>query len=450
MTVKNTKPSLKGQMVVPGDKSISHRALIFTCLSRGLNRIVGCSPAQDLASTASCLCKLGLTVIQEPIVHNDAQKVRLVTLVNSGGLNSLKEPDEVLNAGNSGTTMRLLAGLVAGRNFLCHFDGDNSLRNRPMSRILDPLTKMGALIEYKDEISHSIPDPIRKGFAPFSVQGGNLKGKDFKLPVASAQVQTSLLLAGLQAVGTTSVATPATVRDHTTRMFSYIGVPFSKSNGVITVNRLEYDLSPYEIEVPGDLSSAAFFLVASACLPGSELLLKHVGINPGRRLILDVLTRMGADLSIDNEREYRGEPVADIQIKYSGRLQSTSISNIEIASGIDEIPILALAGALSEGSFSVRGAQELRHKESDRLKAIVINLRQAGVTIEELPDGFEIKGQAAIPGGSFWQTHKDHRLAMSGLIAKLLFEKEVEMEETGSIQISYPGFEHDLNKVLNG
>ncbi len=431
-----SKASLVGKIKVPGDKSVSHRALIFSALANGTCKIMGLSPAEDCASTAKCLSAMGLVVKTE---GNQTQ-------VTSKGLDGLTAPEVLLDAGNSGTTMRVLSGLVAGREFRSSFDGDQSLRKRTMTRVLAPLSEMGADIVYEGD---------KGGFAPFTIFGGNLKGKHFTLPVASAQVQTALLLAGLQADSTTSVSTPQVVRDHTARMFKHIGVDCKIKNSSdgsqeISVTRLDASIAPFTLTVPSDISSAAFFMVAAACLPGSDVTLSNVSLNPGRTLIVNVLQKMGADITLINEQEVCGEPVADIRVKYNGRLKGASISSKEIPSGIDEIPILSIAGAFCDGEFKVSGAEELRHKESDRLSGICRNLTAAGVGVVEQQDGFTISGTKIPRGGSPWDSCHDHRLAMSGLIASVVFKKPVVIDSVASIKISYPSFEKDLATLLKG
>lgn len=434
-----TKAKLRGVLQVPGDKSVSHRALIFSALCEGTVRISGLSPAEDCLSTARCMQKLGLQID----LKNSSMLPSVLTVL-SPGLEGLHAPAEPLDAGNSGTTMRVLSGLVAGRPFVSTFDGDESLRKRPMRRVLDLLTRMGASVEYQGAEGKSPVD----GCAPYRITGAHLKGGVFDLPIASAQVQTALLLAGLQADEMTKVTTPQIVRDHTERMFTHMGVPFARDNGTISVCRLSEPVPSFDIVVPADLSSAAFFMVAAACLPGSDLLLKSTGVNAGRRLIVDALKTMNADVQMESEAIVSGEPVADIRVRGSGRLQGATISGEVVATGIDEIPILALAGCFCEGQFTVTGADELRHKESDRLTAIVDNLRAAGVEVEELPDGFTIRGAERVRGGSLWKTFKDHRLAMCGLVANLLFDEPLEIEETESAKISFPSFNDFLKKLV--
>jgi 3-phosphoshikimate 1-carboxyvinyltransferase len=334
-----------------------------------------------------------------------------------------------------------MSGLVAGLPFTSRFDGDESLRKRPMSRVLDLLAQMGATVNFE----------AKQGCAPFSINGTKLKGKEFNLTVASAQVQTALLLAGLQAEGSTVVTLPEIARDHTLRMFKHMGVPFTEpSQNSVRVERLEKTLGGFTIAVPADISSAAFFMVGAACLKGSDVTLKNCGINQGRTLVTDVLKRMGADIELLNQREVSGEPIADIRVRYNGRLQGTTIHGGEVASGVDEIPILSIAGALCQGTFTVEGAGELRHKESDRLTAITNNLSGIGALVSPTEDGFILTGQEYLQGGSSWSTHLDHRLAMTGLIVNEICKKPIQIEETESIKISYPTFQQDLEKLLQG
>jgi 3-phosphoshikimate 1-carboxyvinyltransferase len=436
------KKSLKGTLTVPGDKSVSHRALIFSSLIKGEMEIINCSPALDCASSADCLRALGLTI--EPVEFTGGP-----ISVKSPGLFDLTKPSKPLYAGNSGTTMRLLSGLLAGQPFSSTLDGDGSLRKRPMARVLKHLEEMGASVKYLAATA-SGSQTNGAGCAPFEIQGHKLTGRDFNLQVASAQVQTAILLAGLQAEGKTSVTLPHVVRDHTVRMFQWLGVPFeAKGDTYVQVEKLSAKISGKRIEVPADVSSAAFMLVGAALAEGSHVLLSNVGMNEGRLLVVDVLKRMGADLTIENERLFGQEPVADLRIRSGPRLKGTTISGAEVATGIDEIPVLALAGALCEGTFTVRDASELKHKESDRLQAIIDNLSAAGAKIEGLPDGFIIQGAPTLKGGSKWHTYDDHRLAMSGMIAQLVCQEPPQLEEIESIGISYPGFAKDLESLTN-
>jgi 3-phosphoshikimate 1-carboxyvinyltransferase len=424
-------PPLIGSLVVPGDKSISHRALIFSAFSQGESSITNCSPAHDVKSTAECLRRLGLTVTEQPGERTDFK-------IMSGGIDSLYAPSEVLDAGNSGTTIRLMSGLVAGRPFQSRFDGDQSLRKRTMKRVFQPLIEMGARVSATTD-----------AYAPFEISGGHLQGKEFVLQVASAQVEACILLAGLQAEGVTSVTAPRTVRDHTKRMFDYIGVPFTTNERTLTVHRLLKPVKPYQLTVPSDISSGAFFMVAAACIPDSDLTLVSVGINPGRTLILDVLRDMGAHIEVLNEKELCGEPVADVRVRYKGRLKGVAVPEEHIATGIDEIPVLALAGAVCDGDFIVSGAEELRHKESDRISALCNNLKAAGVSVDERRDGFVVHGQKTIPGGSPWKTFLDHRLAMTAIVASQIFEEPLDIDDPDCMGVSYPGFAKDFESVTS-
>lgn len=422
--------TLRGQLQVPGDKSISHRALMFALLAEGACNISRLSPAADCQSTIGCLRQLGLEITPDGA---DAY------VVKSLGLDALRQPTETLDAGNSGTTIRLLSGILAGRELECQLDGDDSLRSRPMGRVLNAMKEMGARIHYNVKDNH----------APFTINGGNLTGKEFTLPVASAQVQTAIVLAGLQADGVTSVELPALVRDHTERMFQHLGVPYKPFGKFgISVQRLEGSVKPFALEVPGDISSAAFFMVAAACTPGSELTLPNVGLNEGRTLVLDVLREMGADITVVYAQQDGGEPVGTLVIRGGKQLTGATIGGDRIARGIDEIPALALAGALCNGKLTVQDAQELRVKESDRLEAICSNLKLSGASVTELPDGFILEGKRILQGGSLWKTHHDHRLAMTGLVASSLFKEPVIVDNLDCIAVSYPHFDKDYERLF--
>lgn len=422
---------LNGTLRVPGDKSITHRGLIFSTLASGTCRVSGMSPAQDCASSAACLAQLGLQIertgADEMTIHTD-------------GLRALRAPETILNAGNSGTTMRLLAGVLSGRAFRSVLDGDDSLRSRPMSRVLDPLGTMGVEVQYLGQ----------DNCAPFAIEGTErLRSAHFELKVASAQVQTALLLAGLQTEGETTVRLPAAVRDHTTRMFKMMGVPFKteRDNELsITVTKLEKPVPAYSIVVPADISSAAFFMVAAACLPGSDVTLTDVVLNPGRDLIVEVLQEMGADLTVTPAGEACGEPIGVVRIR-GAELRGTTLGADRLARGIDEVPVLALAGAICSGEFRLEGGAELRVKESDRIAAIVLDLALAGADIEETGDGFVIKGKPRLAGGSKWRTFDDHRMAMAGMIASVIATEPVEVDNSDCVAVSYPNFAFDLKRL---
>ncbi|MDX2105541.1 MAG: 3-phosphoshikimate 1-carboxyvinyltransferase [Candidatus Melainabacteria bacterium] len=422
--------SLKGKnLIVPGDKSITHRAYFFGAFSQGKSRIINPSTALDCQSTIECLSKLGLG-----FEFNEAE-----VFLTCDGINSLVTPDSTLFAGNSGTTLRLLMGLIAGRPFSATIDGDQSLRRRPLKRISDPLSQMGADFDLSNE--HT---------APVTVHGNSLEGQFFELEHASAQVQTAIILAGLQAEGETSCVVPNKVRNHTLNMLKHLDIPVRSSSPLqLGVFGLKSPIAPFEIVVPGDISSAAYFLVAAALLAGSQISIDNLGIDPGRILVLDVLARMGASIEITNKRLVSQEPVATVSLIHQNRLDGVTIRARDLASGIDELPILALAGALCKGKFEVRGASELRHKESDRLSLLVENLKNAGVKIESHGDNFEIDGADSVPGGTLWKTAGDHRIAMTGMIANLLFERPVTIDDTQCVAISYPDFKTDLANMLD-
>lgn len=424
----------KGELKVPGDKSITHRALIFSAFVDGAVQIDNVSTAADCNSTAQCMRSLGLGIDER---KNDCGTSTF--LVESSGIKGLKAPASVLDCGNSGTTIRILSGLVSGLPFESCLDGDQSIRKRTMSRIIKPLEKMGAKIETQ------VP-----GFAPLKINGGGLVGQKFELNVSSAQVQTCLLLAGLQAEnGETVVSTPDLVRDHTLRMFSHLQIPFvQKGPNKYGVKKLNSSLPSTSIEVPADISSAAFFMVGAALSEGSDLVLQMVGLNPGRTMIVKALKMMGADIEIFNQNVVSGEPVGDIRVKSSKNLNAINLGGKDMPSGIDEIPILALGACFIEGETVFSGLEELRHKESDRLALIVNNLSRNGADVKESNDGISIKGKASIKGGADWYTKGDHRMAMTGKIASVLFENPVDIDDESCVAVSYPEFHKDLKNVL--
>lgn len=423
---------LTGTLRVPGDKSITHRALIFSALAKGECTVTGLSPAQDCANSARCLQQLGFE-----ISSTGSDALRIV----SPGLTGFNAPERTLDAGNSGTTMRLLSGLLSGQQFKSVLDGDASLRSRPMGRVLNPLQEMGAQFVYLEE----------ENCAPFAVIGAKLQGFDFDLKVASAQVQTALLLAGVQADGITVVRLPAAVRDHTTRMFSILGVPFEFVDGnenVVSVQRMDEPIAPYHAMVPADISSAAFFMVAAASLSGSDVTLPDLALNPGRDLVIEVLREMGADITVTPEGNSCGEVIGSIRVRGGDRLCGVTVGADRIARGVDEIPVLAVAGALCDGEFRVEGGEELRVKESDRIAAIVANLHAAGADVCEFEDGFAIRGNTVLVGDSDWSTFDDHRMAMSGMIASLIAQSPVRIDHPSCVAVSYPNFAADLNQLV--
>jgi 3-phosphoshikimate 1-carboxyvinyltransferase len=402
---------------VPGDKSMSHRALLFGALAQGRARITHLAPGRDVASTATCLAELGVRI------ENAGENA---VVVNGKGSAGLVAPARDLDAGNSGTTIRLLSGILAGRPFTSVITGDASLRRRPMRRIVEPLERMGGLVE-------TAPG----GTAPLFIRGSRLRGADLSLPVASAQLKSCILLAGLLAEGRTSVTEPALSRDHTERMLAGMGIRIRR-RGL----RLELEgpqtPAPCDFDVPGDISSAAFPMVAAALIPDSELTIENVGVNPTRTGILDVLGRMGCPVEELNPRTLQGEPRADLRIR-TARLVGTEIAGDLIPKIIDEIPILAVAACRASGRTVVRDAGELRVKETDRIAAVVKNLAAMGVRAETFEDGFAIEGPQPLRGAVI-DSMEDHRIAMAFTVAGLLADGTTRIEGTECADISYPGF----------
>ena len=413
--------SLRGELRVPSDKSISHRTIILGALAQGRSSIRNFLRAEDTLSTIRCIRALGVAV-------EDSGEVIEVQGV---GLKGLREPADVLDCGNSGTTMRLLSGLVAGYPFLSILTGDDSLRNRPMARVARPLILMGATVEGRKNGS----------YAPLAVRGGQSRGIEYRLPVASAQVKSAILLAGLNIEGETKVVEPAASRDHTERMLKAMGANLRiESKGIRITGGKE--LEPQEFTVPGDISSAAFFLVGASLVPGSEVILREVGINPSRAGIIEVLRQMGASIQVENERVVSGELVADLVVK-SAPLKGIKIQGERIPSLIDEIPVLAVAMAVAEGESSVEDAHELRVKETDRIKAVCANLKALGAQVEETADGFRIRGSEMLKGGEV-DSFGDHRLAMAMGIAGLITQEGISLNRAEAVSISYPNFWEDL------
>lgn len=411
------KKKISGEIEVNGDKSISHRAIIFSAMSNGPSEIENFSNARDCYSTIKCLCSLGVDI-----------EVGKTIKVLGKGLRGFREPEDVLNAENSGTTMRLLSGLLAGQQFLSIITGDNSLRRRPMDRVIIPLSLMGA--EFWARGDNRFPPIAIKGRYP-------LKPIEYNLPVASAQVKSAIIIAGLFSEGKTVVTEPLPSRDHTERLLPAFGVTIERYNNTVIVYGGQ-GLKGQKVYVPGDFSSASFFIVAGLIVKGSEIIIKNVGLNPGRIGLIDVIKRMGGYVEIYNRREVLNEPVGDILIK-SSDLKGTTITREEIPILIDEVPLIAVLGAYAEGETIVSGAEELRVKESDRIKAIVTEFRKLGVGIEELPDGFIVHGPS-IPEGGRVDSHNDHRIAMSLAIAGLSARDPVEIENEECVDISFPNF----------
>jgi len=415
---------LRGELTPPGDKSISHRALILACLATGQSRVEGLLDSQDVKATASACGQLGMTM------HEEGGAV----VLGGVGERGLSSPDAPLDMGNSGTAMRLLAGVLAAQPFRSELIGDSSLNRRPMNRIVKPLSMMGASIE-----------TAQGGTPPLRISGNpGLQGIDYRSPVASAQVKSCLLLAGLYAQGNTTVNEPLKSRDHTEKMLPAFGVSLYGNCGVAGGSRL----SGASIRVPSDISSAAFFLVAAAMVPGSDLLLRNVGLNETRDGIVHVLNAMGADLSIVDRRRYGEEEAGDIRVRHTGRLNGIDIPPELVPSLIDELPVVLALAAVSSGTTRLRGAAELRVKESDRIAVMARGLTALGVSVEEYEDGVDIVGGNI--GGGEVDGAGDHRCAMSFCILGQLAESTVLVSGCENIDTSYPGFIEDLIEVGGG
>lgn len=430
MRISPKKRPLRGTITVPGDKSITHRAVIFSALGEGPSEIIGYLPSEDCERTITAFREMGIAISVETV--NGLPSLH----VQGKGLWGLTEPTGVIDCGNSGTTLRLLTGLLAGKPFFSVLTGDASLRKRPMRRVIDPLQTMGAEILG------------RSGgmLAPLAISGKKLNGIDYRLPIASAQVKSAILLAGLTASGVTTLSEPSRSRDHTERMLRSLGVRFEENNGRLSV----VGGSSYpgkRIEVPGDLSSAAFFLVAGAIIEGSEITIRKIGVNPTRTGLLEVLKEMGAEITVTPLEPMGDEPVADLTVR-STSLHGAVIGGDLIPRTIDEFPILCVAAAAAEGETVIRDAQELRVKESDRIAAMAQALRGMGIAVEEFPDGMRIEGKKKWKG-TFCETHGDHRIAMSMAIAGLVAEGGNEIDDVACIDTSFPGF-LGLLGTLNG
>jgi 3-phosphoshikimate 1-carboxyvinyltransferase len=423
LSLKKAGP-LRGEIRVPGDKSISHRALILSAISEGKGRIKNLLSSEDVGRT--------LRAFQDMGVRIKAKKSEVK--VNGLGLDGLKAPASSLYMGNSGTAMRLLAGLLAGQKFSSKLTGDESLSKRPMRRIMEPLGKMGA------EISGT-----EQGTAPLLIHGRPLKGIRYEMPVASAQVKSCILLAALYAKGLTEVIEPLKSRDHTERMLRSFGVDLEQSENTIRLEGRQR-LAATDIEVPGDISSAGFFIVAGLLVPGSNIVIRGVGINPTRTGLLEILESMGARIALENQASLGDEPTADIVVQTS-RLHGVKIGKDLIPRAIDEIPVLCVAAALAEGLTEISGAGELRVKETDRIGSLVLELKKFGIRIEEKADGMIIEGVEKLAGARV-QSHGDHRLAMALSVAGLMAEGETEVKGTSWINTSFPGFPEIFKQLL--
>lgn len=415
---------LRGVATVPGDKSISHRALLLGAIAQGVSTVRNWLPAADCLATLNSLRVLGVT-LEQP------SPTRL--LVHGVGLRGLSPSPTPINCHGSGTTMRLLAGVLAGQPSTSILDGHEGLRRRPMERVAIPLREMGATVETHD------------GCPPLTITGGRLRGIDYHLPVASAQVKSAVLLAGLYAEGQTVVRQPAPARDHTERMLKAQGVDLKAQDNAITLTPSPHPLAPYSLTIPADFSSAAFPLVAALLVPKAELYLERVGVNPTRTGLLDVLCKMGAEIVWQNGSESGGEPVADLMVRSSG-LRGVEVGGELVVRMIDEFPIFAVAATQAEGETLVHDAHELRVKETDRIAAVVAELQALGASIEERDDGFLVKGPTRLRGAAV-QAHGDHRLAMALIVAGLIAEGETVVEGTDVIIDSFPGFVGLMRKL---
>ena len=418
---------LEGEVRVPGDKSISHRYALLGGMADGTTRIRNFATSEDCQATLSCIEALGAGVVR------NASRVEIV----SPGWRRFTAPGRTLDVQNSGTTIRLLSALLAAGRFSSRVQGDSSLNQRPMKRIMEPLIRMGARIEARDG-----------GFPPLLIQGGRLTGIRYRLPIASAQVKSCVLLAGLMAEGETEVEETGPSRDHTERALPFFGAPLFRNGSRLRV-RGGARLQGVDFRIPGDFSSALFFLVANLLVPGSRIALKGVGVNPTRSGFLSLLEEAGIRVERSNAAESNGEPVCDLQIRADPQVRKQfpdEISGDWVARLIDEIPALAILGTSLERGFKVRDAQELRHKESDRIHSVVVNLRQLGVDVAEYPDGFVIPPGSRIRGGKV-RTFGDHRIAMAFALAALVAENPVELDDPDCVAVSYPDFFQHLEGV---
>nr|WP_288564193.1 3-phosphoshikimate 1-carboxyvinyltransferase [uncultured Romboutsia sp.] len=416
---------LKGSFELIGDKSISHRAVMFSSISKGDNKISNFLMGEDCLSTISCFRKMGVDI------QIDGKDV----YVKGNGLYGLKRPKEILDAGNSGTTIRLMMGILAGNKFDATLIGDNSIAKRPMKRVTDPLRLMGCNIEGKDDANYT----------PIKIYGGDLKAIDYHMPVASAQVKSALILASLYANDTSFIYEKVKSRNHTEIMLKSFGADINVENLKISVNPVN-ELFSQDIYVPGDISSAAFIIVSALITKGSEVIIKNVGLNETRTGIIDVVKNMNGNIEIINERLVGGELVGDLLVRYTKDLCATTIDKDIIPRLIDEIPVIAVLATQAEGTTIIKDAQELKVKESNRIKSMVENLKILGADIEELEDGMIIKGKSKLNGGKI-KTFKDHRIAMAFSTLNLISDEKIKLDNEDCINVSFPGY-FDLIKSL--
>lgn len=420
-----SQPSLQGEITVPGDKSVSHRSVMFGSIAKGKTTVSGFLLGEDCLRTIDCFQKLGV----------DVEVVGTNVTINSPGIDGWTEPKEVLYTGNSGTTTRLLLGLLSGTKLHTIMTGDASIGKRPMRRVADPLRLMGAQIAGRDNGQYT----------PLAIQGGPLKAIDYSMPVASAQVKSAILLAGIRAEGTTVVREEEISRDHTERMLRQFGATVTVENGVVSLEGGQ-KLTGTHVNVPGDISSAAFFLVAGAITKNSRIVLQNVGVNETRDGIIEVLQKMGAKLSVAMDVENAAEPTATITIETS-ELKGTTVEGSIIPRLIDEIPIIALLATQAAGKTIIKDAEELKVKETNRIDAVVNELKKLGANIEATDDGMVIEGPTPLHGGDL-KTYGDHRIGMMGAIAALIADGEVELDEADCIAVSYPTFFDHINSII--
>ena len=416
---------LKGSFELIGDKSISHRSVMFSSISKGHNKISNFLIGEDCLSTISCFRKMGVDI------QIDGKDV----YVKGNGLYGLQRPKEILDVGNSGTTIRLMMGILAGNKFDATLIGDNSIAKRPMKRVTDPLRLMGCNIEGKDDANYT----------PIKIYGGDLKAIDYHMPVASAQVKSALILASLYANDTSFIYEKVKSRNHTEIMLKSFGADINVENLKISVNPVN-ELFSQDIYVPGDISSAAFIIVSALITKGSEVIIKNVGLNETRTGIIDVVKNMNGNIEIINERLVGGELVGDLLVRYTKDLCATTIDKDIIPRLIDEIPVIAVLATQAEGTTIIKDAQELKVKESNRIKSMVENLKILGADIEELEDGMIIKGKSKLNGGKI-KTFKDHRIAMAFSTLNLISDEKIKLDDEDCINVSFPGY-FDLIKSL--
>lgn len=418
------KPSLQGRLTIPGDKSVSHRSVMFGSIATGKTTVSGFLLGEDCLSTIDCFRKLGVEI------NVDGTNVT----IESDGIDAWREPTEVLYTGNSGTTTRLMLGILAGSTVHTVMTGDASIGKRPMRRVIDPLRQMGAHITGR----------ANGQYTPLAIQGTKLQAIDYQMPVASAQVKSAILLAGLRAEGTTIVRETEVSRDHTERMLRQFGAQVDVENGVVSFKGGQ-TLTGTHVSVPGDISSAAFFLVAGVICRGSDITLENVGVNPTRDGIIEVLQNMNATMSLVQDNDGQSEPTATIRIKTS-TLKGTTIEGAIIPRLIDEIPIIALLATQAQGKTIIKDAEELKVKETDRITAVVEELKKLGANIEATDDGMIIEGPTSLHGASL-KTYGDHRIGMMGAVAALITEGAVTLDDADCIAVSYPEFFEHIEAV---